>query len=144
MELLVQQIKDLPPQLSEELYGETEVSKKMDMKNEIWGELTDILPCITEEKINNRVLEMQGRTPNPTKYDKNISKELINLAEITAISVGYKLEPIICQPNVNQFRGGRVFPPQMGPMYNAYHNREMLDSEMEYSDSEGEIEGYSE
>lgn len=126
MESLVKQIKDLPPQLQEELYGETEKSREMDLKNKVWGELTDLLPIITEGKINNRILEMQGRRTTPIKYDTGISRELINLAEITAIDVGYTLEPIICNPN-------RENMLQYGTMA-YYANREMYYSEDDYSE----------
>ena len=58
MELLVKQIKDLPPQLQEELYGETEESKEMDVKNKVWGEITDNLLYVIEDMVSNKIMEI--------------------------------------------------------------------------------------
>jgi hypothetical protein len=101
MQALVENIKELPPVLLQELLGETKKNMKKDAEKKIWDNLKDTLPYIIDDLVSEKIEEIQGIGSLYTKKYEEIDKNIIDIARRSADSVGRKLEPILFERSLN-------------------------------------------
>ena len=97
MAKIINNIKQMPPVLMEELLGCTKEVIIKDVEKKIWKDIKECLPHVIDEIVMNKVSEINGlKEKDLGEYIKNINPNIINIASESADSIMTKLEPILC------------------------------------------------